>query len=634
MSAIAGIYCADGHPVEDGPLARMAEAIAHRAPDGITYWRSGSVAFAHLAFHTTPESLHEQQPLVSPSGDLCLAWDGRLDNREELLAALGAERAQLFDTTDPGIVLAAYRAWGTACVERFYGDFALTLWDARQNRLWCARDFIGVRPFYYFWNGKTFLFAPEVRALLEHPLVSTAINEGMVGEYLADAITSRDETLYRDIRRLPSGSTLTIDDQGLRIAEWWNPDLDLLHYRNDDEYAEHFRALFDASVRARMRSSIPWGVPLSGGLDSSSIAVTAQALLRARESEEQVAAFSLVGPGKRWDESDYIAETVRMAGLRSEFFSALPTDEEFFRAQARRLRTFPDQPSGSPMMEPMARVAERSGVRVVLSGIGGNEWLDGTPLYTLDLLRDVVRYPGNSRDLFGQAREDWLAYDGRGRWPFPMVRYLVQEAVPKAVYARRAKRQFEERSFLSRSFLRRTGLVDRIYGLRQQRVRRFASRAQADVYTNVVNGLEAYMLESNDLHMALAGLEVRFPFHDRRLAEFCLRLPAAQRQRGEAWKWVLRNAMRGRLPERVRLRTKQVEFSQLFEDILYRPWAQERRKNLTLARNTDWLDKDRFFRMAELPAQSDRSSFGRYRPLWMVLGIDFWVESACLQMEK
>ncbi len=185
MAGIAGMYCADGRPADVGEVQRMTSAVEHLGPDGIAYWHSGPVAFAHLQFCTTPESLGERQPLMSPAGEACLVWNGRLDNREELLEALAVRGENPVDRTDPGLALAAYRLWGGDCVQRLIGDFAMAIWDVRLRQLWCARDYIGVRPFFYFWDGKTFLFAPEIRGLLAHPLVSLKINEGMAGEYLA-----------------------------------------------------------------------------------------------------------------------------------------------------------------------------------------------------------------------------------------------------------------------------------------------------------------------------------------------------------------------------------------------------------------------------------------------------------------
>src|SRR5271170_373070 len=218
MSGIAGIYCAGGRPADAGELQQMAAALKHRGPDGCFYWQSGPIGFAHLQFCTTPESVHEHQPLLDPSEQVCLAWDGRLDNREELNQAIVSRGGRLVDDTDPALILAAYMVWGTECVARFVGDFAFAVWDESRRALWCARDYYGIRPFYYFWDGKTFLFASEIRALLTNPRVSLKINEGMVGEYLLESMASREDTLYSDIHRLPPGTTLAINDSNdLRI---------------------------------------------------------------------------------------------------------------------------------------------------------------------------------------------------------------------------------------------------------------------------------------------------------------------------------------------------------------------------------------------------------------------------------
>jgi asparagine synthase (glutamine-hydrolysing) len=627
MAGIAGIYCADGRPADTAELKRMTAAAEYRGPDGITYWNSGPVAFAHLQFHTTPESLEERQPLVSPDGEACLVWNGRVDNREELLDALAAAGARLVDRTDPGLVLSAYLSWGTECVQRLVGDFALAIWTARQRQLWCARDYIGVRPFFYFWDGKTFLFGPDPRTLLAHRLVSLRINEGMAGEYLAHAITSREETLYSDIRRLPSGATLTIDASGgLRVAPWWKPDLRLLEYRTDEEYAEHFRQLINQSVRAQTRSNIPWGVELSGGLDSSTIAVTAQTLLNGSGSGQRVSTFSLVSPGKPWDESEYIAETVQFAGLHSEYCSPLGTDEEFFCEWAQWSRDFPNYPNGAPMIIPLSDTAKRHGVQILLSGIGGNEWLDGNPLYLRDLAAGLVKTRALHQSL-QLAWEHWKIYGGHRHWSVFFLRRLLSETAPDWVHSQRKKVTLARHGILSREFLRRTHLGDRLYAPPQRGTHRFSSREQEGVFSIGVRGLEAHFLELLDRDRARGGVEVRYPFFDRRLAEWCLRLPRNQRERGRAWKWVLRNAMQGRLPEPVRTKTVQAEFSELDEAVLYDPWVSTRLKNLTIRRHTDWLDPRGFAAQVDLLAQPIPAGFPPYSPIWNVVGIDLWLEN-------
>jgi asparagine synthase (glutamine-hydrolysing) len=635
MAGIAGIFYADGRPADISELRRMTGAIEQRGPDGITFWQSGPVAFAHLQFCTTPESLEERQPLVSPSGEVCLVWNGRLDNREELLNALAAKGERPVDFTDPGLVLSAYLAWGTECVEGLVGDFALAIWDARLRRLWCARDYIGIRPFYYFWDGKTFLFAPEIRGLLAHPLVSLRINEGMVGEYLADAISSREETLYLDIRRLPSGSTLTVDATGeLRRASWWKPELSLIEYGNDSDYAEHFLQLMEQSVRSQTRCNGRWATALSGGLDSSSIAATAQALMNGDGSgidsdgscgHERALAFSVVCRGKPWDESEDVGAVVRHAGLNGEFLQPFKANLEFFRQKASCWREFPGNPNGEPVSIPIYEAARRCGVQVLLNGIGGDEWLSGRLLDLADLAA-----AGKVRELQLRARSDWELYDGRGHWSIFLARTLARQllagAMPNWMRSRRRAHRLDQHSILSREFLRRTHLVSRIHAQSERKMRHFATRGQQSIFDFATGAAEAHVFELNDRELASAGLEARYPFFDRRLAEFCLRLPDGQRQRGTVSKWVLRNAMRGRLPERIRRKAFKAEFSELFEAVLRGPVAKSRLENLVLCQHTDWLDRKRFAALVDFPEDSARARF-RYWRAWMVLGVDLWYET-------
>jgi len=623
MAGIAGIFCADGRPVEIAEVQRMAAVIADRGPDGMTFWHSGSVAFAHLQFCTTPEALDERQPLVSPGGEACLVWNGRLDNREELIAALAAQGVRPTDFTDPGLVLSAYLQWGTDCVQRLVGDFALALWDARQRRLWCARDFIGIRPFYYYWDGKTFLFAPEIRALLAHPLVSLRINEGMAAEFLEGAIASRCETLYSDVRRLPSGSSLVIDTAGgdLQISSWWNPDLSLLQYRTDEEYADHFRNLMDQSVLSKMRCNAAWGVELSGGLDSSTIAVTAQALLDRGRPDQRARTFSLAWPGKPWDESEDIAAVVQKANLDPEFVHPLKPGLDFFRQRAGHWRDYPGSPNGEPMSIPTSEAARARGARVLLNGIGGDEWLQGSSLHVVDLAAKAQLV-----QLLRLARENWQGYGRHAHWSIDLARQILAGAAPDWMHAWRRKRLLGRETILSPDFLRRTRLADRLFSPPERETPRFSSRAQEAIFRFAVGGAEAHIFEWNDREAAHSGIERCYPFFDRRLAEFCLRIPEEQRRRGTVTKYVLRNAMRDRLPERVRSKSFKADFSELYENVLYDPSARERLKNLTMLTRTDWLHPRRFARI-NLPAEPDGGVAGLYGPVWMVLAVDLWLET-------
>lgn len=620
MSGIAGVFHLDGCPADLTALHRMGEALAWRGPDGIGYWHSGPVGFAHAQFCTTPESLQEKQPLCSPGAGLCLTFDGRIDNRDEILQALRSDGTFLPDNTDPALLLAAYRLWGTDCLQRIVGDFAFALWDQARRILWCARDHIGIRPFYYVHSPKLFLFSSDIQSLLTNPSVSQAVNEGMAAEYLARTITSRAETLYRDIQRLPSSSTLTLTCDGkFRLASWWRPDFNLIRYRSDEEYGEHFTQLLNQSVAARMRSHGGWACQLSGGLDSSTVAVTAQALLDLSGSAQRVQTFSTASPGKPWDESEYIAETVRFANLKSQCLPPGAPELNQFRETARWSRDFPDYPNGSPMLGGIYQTAATMGIRVILTGQGGNDLLEGRLPHLLD-----YAVQGRWQHLAKIGKADWEIHQNHGSWQVFILRKLISESAPSAVQMWRTRRRLVGKSFLSAQLLRRTQLSERLHVNPRPDVPGIPSYVQRDIFHILQSGIEAHSQEQIDLHSTRSGIEERHPFFDRRMVEFCLRLPEEQRQRGIAWKWVLRTAMRARLPAMVLTRTAQPDFFDFFYRSVTSPSALQGLRQLHLRSSTDWLDSSRVASLIETLEGRHQCPPGHVIAAWMILGTDLW----------
>ena len=324
MSGLAGIYSLDGSPADRALLERMTRAIAHRGPDGIRYAVDGPAALGHCLLCTTPESLRESQPLWDETGSCCLAMDGRVDNREELTAALSSAGMRLRDDTDAEIVLKAYMAWGEHSPRRIVGDFALVVFDKRSRSLFCARDPLGVKPFYYWTDGKAFLWASELQQLFQHPSVSKEPNEGMVAEYLSAKITSVEETLYVGILRLPPAHVMVVSPDGVVRRRYWDVEPDVEpSWRSREECAEAFLPVFKEAVRCRLRSQKPVGAELSGGLDSSSVVSAAQALYREGAAHDLgFEAFSLVFPGLPCDESQFIDAVAERWQLKVNKFPA------------------------------------------------------------------------------------------------------------------------------------------------------------------------------------------------------------------------------------------------------------------------------------------------------------------------
>lgn len=222
MSGIAGVFHRDGRAAGADAAARLAASLAHRGPDGRQVHLAQSVALVHLAFTTTPEAIGERQPLGNPEQTLSITFDGRLDNRRDLAAALGDADAPLV-LSDAALVLRAYARWQEAAVARLAGDFAFAIWDARRGLLVCARDPLGIRPFYYHADHDTFVFASEPRAVLIGAARRAAPNEGFIGECLAAEPVHVAETLFEGVLRLPAAHLLVVGRDTLRTSRYWDP---------------------------------------------------------------------------------------------------------------------------------------------------------------------------------------------------------------------------------------------------------------------------------------------------------------------------------------------------------------------------------------------------------------------------
>ena len=296
MSGIAGIIRFDGAPVEPGLVEKMTSAMPYRGPDGLNHWVKGPVALGQCLLRTTPESLEETQPLTNGDESLVLVMDGRVDNREDLRRELLGRGAVLRTRADAELVLRAYEIWGETCPDRIIGEYVFFVWDARQRRLFGARDAAGTRHFFYHSGNGWFAFASEIKGLLATGLIEPRLNESRLLDYIVVEFDRDDQvgTFYQDIHRLPAGHAMTVTARGANVWRCWNPgDLPVLHFSSLDDCAEGFLEQFRTAVKCRLRSSGPVGAMLSGGLDSSSIVGLISKEFRA-ELQQPLKTFSLI----------------------------------------------------------------------------------------------------------------------------------------------------------------------------------------------------------------------------------------------------------------------------------------------------------------------------------------------------
>ena len=531
MTAICGFQARDVGGGADGLDAMLAALVDYGAD--ATTWTEDGVGFG-VRTAATEETPPEPRVWFARDAGLALAADARLDDRDTLCAALGVPPPERAAARDGDLLLRAYARWGRDCPHRLLGDYAFAVWDARRRVLFCARDHIGVRPFYYAVTPGGFVFASAVEAVLAAPGVSDALDETVVATFLTDPHTySRTRTFFEAVRKLPPGHTLTVAGGDVRIEQYWRPeDVPRARPDADDATAEAFLDLYARAVRDRLRNATdPVGTHLSGGLDSSSVAVLAARELR-RQNRPAPLAFSWLprlgaAPPEPAHAPEYaLVDTVcRREGLRVFHRSPSPGDVLAF---LRRDGAFPNTPVDLNE-DVVRRCAAQRGVTVLLSGWGGDEGasFDGRG-YDAEML------------LTGRWKRFSVSARARNVAPLKLLAWTALHlAYPNSpIYIRRRLRgagPYRRRWFIDPAFDRRTtplpALDPRPIGTR--RIRNVLVQA----------GYVSERLEGWAASGARDDVEYRYPLLDRRVLEFALGLPSTCFRRGKWNRWLMRSAL-------------------------------------------------------------------------------------------
>lgn len=551
MSGIIGICYQDGRSIDRTEMERITDSIAHRGPDDSGIWLDGPIGLGHRMLWTTPESLKEQLPLVSSRGDFVITADARIDNRDDLARQLNLTLS--VDIPDSALILAAYEAWGENCPTKLVGDFSFTIWDKRKRTIFAARDRIGIKPFYYHYReGRVFAFASEIAPLFQAADLEKLPEPDAIREILATFAIAHGRTLFKDVQRLPPASTLMLCDGNLDVRRYWEPNSGQGRRKSDPAgHIEEFRHLFSQAVRAQTRSAYPIGCLLSGGLDSASVLCVAARLV---QDTARLSSYSMVFDRLPCDEREYIEPTVRQTGVESVFTvadDAAPVEGwEGLRACHESLPDWPIQGLPIQAFWPLLDAAKARGVRVMLTGVGGDVMTEGSAYYLADLLR-------SGRWL--ALAEELKRYHS---WPHVLWFWMMEAVLPE--WACILGRQFRDwvREPSETSFL--LGGKEQAAWMKSYRLPRqgFPSASAWHEASVVVNPRISSVFEDSWEGLGQrGGLEFRHPFYDARLVEFLLAVPSEEKRRQGTTKYLLREAMKHVLPETLRRRKGKAEFS-------------------------------------------------------------------------
>jgi asparagine synthase (glutamine-hydrolysing) len=617
MSGIAGIIRFDGAPVEVGLVEKMTAAMPYRGPDGINHWVKDPVALGHCMLRTTPESLEETQPLTNEDESLVLVMDGRVDNWEELRRELLGHGAVLRTRADAELVLRAYETWGRECLPHIDGDFALVIWDAQRREAFCARDRVGNKPFNYSWDGKTFVFASELHAILELPDSREVFNEGLLAEYLANEWYSRDETFWKGVTRLAAAHRMVVDAGGIRMEKYWQPDLwATLPCKNDEEYIEYYRELLADVVRRMSRSQQAVAYEVSGGLDSSALFAMAEHLRRQqRLPAPAIEAYALdFHDDPNANELDYSRAMGRHLGVPIREISPTVMSVSWYRNWAERYREFPGYPNGI-MAIGLREAARQQGCRAIVSGVGGDEWL-GMPwtgsYYAEELASRkwsnvYACLKADSRELGVRTTLWWLG------------RYGVAPLLPERIKAwlRKARRVEKRDSWLSANL--QEMLEKRRSQLREPAPTRLQRRGQGIQIQVLEGAFDALARELEERLTSSLQLELRKPFFNEKIIQFAFSTPERLRSRGHTTKWLHRQALKGLLPTQVLNRATKAEFSVTFHRHLDR--MRPELVHDILPRRVAWIQPERATIICQNYHEVAFTGWAEWQ-LWSLVGCD------------
>jgi asparagine synthase (glutamine-hydrolysing) len=580
MCGIAGLISTDA--LDDSAPGRalaMRDSLAHRGPDEEGLHTEPTAILAHRRLSIV-DLRTGQQPLSNEDGTIWIAYNGEVYNHAALRLELEALGHRYRTRCDTETIVHAYEQWGDDCVTHFRGMFAFAVWDERKRRLLLARDRLGIKPLYWARCGNILLFGSEIKSILASGLVAAAANEASIPELLSTRSISSDETMFQGVFKVLPGHLLIFERGQTRTVQYW--DLALVRSTAEStrdtsmpavDVVARFRELLEESVRLRLMSDVPLGLFLSGGIDSSAIAAIA-----ARQIDRPLQTFSVAFEDHAFSELPYARAAA--AAIGAEGHEVVVSDRSFFEALPRLL-WHEDEPIAHTSSIPLYFVSAlaRRRVTVVLTGEGSDEllagygkylraswnWRAGTvyerlvpkPLRDLIAQRLVPAVPGR---IGRYARRSWLAMD---RSPeamlfdnFAAIRLAQQARLLTADFAHAATRQNAYGAAVAH-FQRLNGgstLLDRI------------------LYADIKTYLVELLMKQDQMSMA-ASIESRVPFLDHKLVEFAAGLPDRWKLSGLTTKRILRQAMKGLVPDTILNRPK-MGFPVPFSNWMRAGWNQ------------------------------------------------------------
>lgn len=529
---------------EDKTLAKkMAWTLEHRGPDHDGYYTDRNISLGHKRLSIIDLSEKGKQPMHNEDSSIWIIYNGEIYNFMHLRQELEKKGHRFYSNTDTEAVIHAYEEFGEECVQKFNGMFSFAIWDLRQKKLFCSRDRLGIKPFYYYWDGNKFIFASEIKAILQHP-VKRAVDETALSYYLAYTFIPGENSIFQNIYKLMPGTSLVLKENKIKIKKYWNPDFSDKINADESYFIKKINECLDASVKRRMIADVPVGAFLSGGIDSSAV------VAKMSKMTSNLKTFSVSFDVTDYDESKY-------SSLIAEKFS---TDHHSFHFKAGDIlkhisfiSSHYDEPLADSSIVPTYIISKiaRKHVKVALTGEGGDESFAGYDRYNaFKQLRFARRLPKIFR-----KKSQSFAFEKEH-----LINKLAKKASIFLEYSGMKNYEIYSKTWSNIGIEPKNELLSKKNDFKihnhYKPFFKYRSFLDNSLNSDINNYLPSDLLKKVDMSSMAVSLEARVPFLDHEFIEFTCRIPSYLKIKHNEKKYILKKALKGILPDEILYRKK------------------------------------------------------------------------------
>src|SRR3989339_948874 len=623
MCGICGIYHFEANnKVKIETIKHMAETLEHRGPDDEGFYFDGNIGLGHKRLSIIDLSQSAHQPMTNEIGTIWLTYNGEIYNYLELKKELLKKGHVFKSNSDSEVIIHLYEEDGEQCLQKLNGMFAFAIWDRKKRKLFAARDRLGIKPFYYYYNDHLFTFASEIKALLKCGINASA-NPAAINDYLAFQFCIGEKTFFKEIKKLLPGHCLTIRHKKIKITKYWDLNYRLQTDCTEKHFQEKLLYLLNDALKLQVRSDVPLGAHLSGGIDSSTIVCIAAKLLKSVGLKTFTGAFK---EGALYDETKYAKQVADFNGVKN--FVTYPTPRDFIN-DLPKLIYLMDEPAAGPGLFPQYQVAKLAArqVKVILGGQGGDEVWGGYTRYLIAYLEQVLKGA-----ILNKCEEKKFVVDFKSILPnLGILREyipLLQAFWAKGIFGERDERYYrlitrmdDKKNLFTGDFLNSLHATSSPFTEFRELFNRPDTLSYINKMTYVdIKTLLPALLQIEDRTSMAVSLESRVPLLDHRLVELSAQVPPTIKYKGGASKYLFKKTVKKYLPKSIIQRKDKIGFAVPLNEWYRHTEVKEFVRSILL----DKKARDRRIYQPKKISQLLESEVPFGRSIWGLLCLELW----------